>query len=94
MELKLENDFLALVNADRYQELKDKAAANDNATQSGLETAIQLAAGAIVVGTIGYMGYSVHTSVKHSEIRSELRRERDDLEERLAKLKMETGHHD
>lgn len=90
MELKLENDFLALVNADRYQELKDQAAANENTSQSVLETTLQVATGAIIVGAIGYMGYAVHDSIKQSERRSELRREKNDLADRLAELKRKT----
>lgn len=90
MELKLENDFLALVNADRYQELKDQAAANENSSQSVLETTLQVATGAIIVGAIGYMGYAVHDSIKQSERRSELRREKTDLADRLAELKRKT----
>lgn len=90
MELKLENDFLALVNADRYQELKDQAAANENSSQSVLETTLQVATGAIIVGAIGYMGYAVHDSIKQSERRSELRREKNDLADRLAELKRKT----
>lgn len=90
MELKLENDFLALVNADRYQELKDQAAANENSSQSVLETTLQVATGAIIVGAIGYMGYAVHDSIKQSEKRSELRREKNDLADRLAELKRKT----
>lgn len=90
MELKLENDFLALVNADRYQELKDQAAANENASQSVLKTTLQVATGAIIVGAIGYVGYAVHDSIKQSERRSELRREKNDLADRLAELKRKT----
>lgn len=90
MELKLENDFLALVNADRYQELKDQAAANENTSQSVLETTLQVATGAIIVGAIGFMGYAVHDSIKQSEKRSELRREKNDLADRLAELKRKT----
>lgn len=90
MELKLENDFLALVNADRYQELKDQAAANENTSQSVLETTLQVATGAIIVGAIGYVGYAVHDSIKQSERRSELRREKNDLADRLAELKRKT----
>lgn len=90
MELKLENDFLALVNADRYQELKDQAAANENSSQSVLETTLQVATGAIIVGAIGYMGYAVHDTIKQSERRSELRREKNDLADRLAELKRKT----
>lgn len=90
MELKLENDFLALVNADRYQELKDQAAANENSSQSVLETTLQVATGAIIVGAIGFMGYAVHDSIKQSEKRSELRREKNDLADRLAELKRKT----
>lgn len=90
MELKLENDFLALVNADRYQELKDQAAANENTSQSVLETTLQVATGAIIVGAIGYVGYAVHDSIKQAERRSELRREKNDLADRLAELKRKT----
>jgi len=90
MELKLENDFLALVNADRYQELKVQAAANENSSQSVLETTLQVATGAIIVGAIGYMGYAVHDSIKQSEKRAELRREKNDLADRLAELKRKT----
>lgn len=90
MELKLENDFLALVNADRYQELKDQAAVNENTSQSVLETTLQVATGAIIVGAIGYVGYAVHDSIKQSERRSELRREKNDLADRLAELKRKT----
>lgn len=90
MELKLENDFLALVNADRYQELKDQAAANENTQQSAIETTLQIATGAIIVGAVGYMGYALHTTMKEGEKRNELRREKNDLAERLAELKRKT----
>lgn len=92
MELKLENDFLALVNADRYQELKDKATANENTPTSALETGIQIVFGAMAVGAIGYMGYTMHESIKDNSQRRELYTERDDLRKQLDQLKKDLGH--
>lgn len=92
MELKLENDFLAVVNKDRYLELRRKAEENENVKEPAFDVALQAIAAGIVIGTVTYVGYQAMIGMRADEKRYDLCKEENSLRDMLEELKRETGH--